>query len=165
MGVTATVAPPPLEAAAEADRHWMRRALELAEIAQATGEVPVGAVLVREGAVLGEGWNRAIGERDPTAHAEIAALRAAGIAANNYRLPGTTLYVTLEPCLMCAGAIVHARVARVVFAAPDPKGGACGSLFDILPSDARFNHRTTCEGGLLAEDASALLREFFQARR
>ncbi len=148
-----------------ADEQWMRRALALARLAEAEGEVPVGAVLVRDGQLLGEGWNRPIGDRDPTAHAEILALRAAGRAASNYRLPDSTLYVTLEPCLMCAGASVHARVARVVFAAPDPKGGACGSVFDILPSDARFNHRTACVGGLLAEEAATLLRGFFQARR
>ena len=151
--------------AAEADARWMRRALELARIAEAAGEVPVGAVLVRDGQLLGEGWNRPVAANDPTAHAEIVAIRAAGAAAGNYRLPGTTLYVTLEPCLMCAGAIVHARVARVVFAAADPKGGACGSVFRLLPSDTRFNHRTACEGGLLAEESSAQLRAFFQNRR
>lgn len=143
----------------------MRRALDLAHLAEAAGEVPIGALVVREGQVLGVGWNRPIGTHDPSAHAEIVALRAAGSAIGNYRLPGTTLYVTLEPCLMCAGAILHARVARVVFAAPDPKGGACGSLFDILPSDRRFNHYTTCVGGVLATEAAGLLREFFQVRR
>ena len=143
----------------------MRRALELARIAEAAGEVPVGAVLVRDDQVIGEGWNRPICARDPTAHAEIVALRSAGIAADNYRLSGTTLYVTLEPCLMCAGAIVHARVQRVVFSAADPKGGACGSVFHLLPSDARFNHRADCEGGLLVEESSVLLKMFFQSRR
>jgi tRNA(adenine34) deaminase len=143
----------------------MGRALELAACAAAAGEVPVGAVLVRDGLILGEGWNRPIGDQDPTAHAEIVALRAAAGAVGNYRLPGTTLYVTLEPCPMCAAAIVHARVAHVVFGATDPKGGACGSVFDLLPSDGRFNHRTTCTGGLLGEACGAILRDFFRARR
>jgi tRNA(adenine34) deaminase len=147
------------------DEHWMRHALALARRAEAEGEVPVGAVLVRDGSPIGEGWNRPIGEHDPSAHAEIMALRAAGKAVGNYRLPDSTLYVTLEPCPMCAGAIVHARVARVVFGASDPRTGAAGSVFDLLPSDARFNHRTACEGGLLADEAGELLRAFFRARR
>jgi tRNA(adenine34) deaminase len=147
------------------DVGFMRRALELAGRAQAEGEVPVGAVLVRDGAVIGEGWNRPIGSRDPTAHAEIAALRDAASRVANYRLPGTTLYVTLEPCPMCAGAIVHARVARVVYGAADPRTGAAGSVFDLLPSDGRFNHRTECAGGVLAEESGALLRAFFRSRR
>jgi len=143
----------------------MKRALELAQRAEAEGEVPVGAVLVREGEVIGEGWNRPIGERDSSAHAEIMALRDAGRREGNYRLPGTTLYVTLEPCPMCAGAIVHARVSKVVFGAPDPRTGAAGSVFDLLPSDSRFNHFTAVEGGLLAGDCGELLRAFFRARR
>lgn len=143
----------------------MARALELAARAADAGEVPVGAVLMRDGEILGEGWNRPIGQRDPTAHAEIVALRAAALQAENYRLPGTTLYVTLEPCPMCAGAIIQARVAHVIFGARDPKGGACGSVFDLLPSDGRFNHRTTCAGGVLAEPCGAILRDFFRARR
>ncbi|WP_439849169.1 tRNA adenosine(34) deaminase TadA [Thioalkalicoccus limnaeus] len=143
----------------------MRLALELAARAAAAGEVPVGAVLIHDGIVLGEGWNRPIGTQDPTAHAEIVALRAAAQRVGNYRLPGTRLYVTLEPCPMCASAIVHARVAHVVFGARDPKGGACGSVFDLLPSDGRFNHRTTCVGGVLAEDCAEILRAFFRARR
>jgi len=147
------------------DEHWMRHALALARRAEAEGEVPVGAVLVRDGEPIGEGWNRPIGEHDPSAHAEIMALRAAGKAVGNYRLPDSTLYVTLEPCPMCAGAIVHARVTRVVFGASDPRTGAAGSVFDLLPSDARFNHRTACEGGLLADEAGELLRAFFRARR
>jgi tRNA(adenine34) deaminase len=147
------------------DEDWMRRALALARRAAAEGEVPVGAILVQNGGVLGEGWNRPIGEHDPSAHAEIIALREAGRRAGNYRLPGTTLYVTLEPCPMCAGALVHARVARVVYGAPDPKGGACGSVFDLLPSDARFNHRVACTGGVLAEECGGLLRGFFRERR
>ena len=144
---------------------FMKRALELAQRAEAEGEVPVGAVLVREGEVIGEGWNRPIGERDSSAHAEIMALRDAGRREGNYRLPGTTLYVTLEPCPMCAGAIVHARVSKVVFGAPDPRTGAAGSVFDLLPSDSRFNHFTAVEGGLLAGDCGELLRAFFRAKR
>lgn len=143
----------------------MRHALALAHQAQADGEVPVGAVVVADGEIIGEGWNRPIGSSDPTAHAEIVALRAAAAAIGNYRLPGSTLYVTLEPCPMCAGAIVHARVKRVVFAATDPRAGAAGSVFDLLPSDARFNHYTCCEGGVLAEESSTLLKTFFRERR
>lgn len=148
-----------------ADERFMRRALELARSAEVEGEVPVGALVVVDGVIVGEGWNRPIGSRDPTAHAEIVALRAAGRQLDNYRLPGSTLYVTLEPCPMCASAIVHARVARVVYGARDPRAGAAGSVFDLLPSDARFNHRTACEGGLLAEESGELLRSFFRARR
>ena len=143
----------------------MRRALELARLAQAEGEVPVGAVVVADGVIIGEGWNRPIGSHDPTAHAEIEALRTAAAHRRNYRLLGTTLYVTLEPCAMCAGAIVHARVERVVFGADDPRSGAAGSVFDLLPSDARFNHTTRCEGGVLAGECATLLRDFFRARR
>jgi tRNA(adenine34) deaminase len=143
----------------------MTRALALARRGAEEGEVPVGAVLVRDGETVGEGWNRPIAASDPTAHAEIEALRAAARRLGNYRLPGSTLYVTLEPCVMCAGAIVHARVERVIYGARDPKAGACGSVFDLLPSDARFNHRTDCRGGLLAEDCGDLLRAFFRARR
>jgi tRNA(adenine34) deaminase len=147
------------------DERFMARALSLARRAADEGEVPVGAVVVLDGAVIGEGWNRPIAAHDPTAHAEIQALRAAADRLGNYRLPGSTLYVTLEPCPMCAGAIVHARVRRVVFGATDPKGGACGSVFDLLPSDHRFNHRTDCIGGVLADDCAELLRAFFRARR
>ena len=143
----------------------MREALVLAQRATGEGEVPVGAVLVRDGAVIGTGWNRPIASHDPTAHAEICALRDAAQRVGNYRLPGTTLYVTLEPCPMCAGAIVHARVERVVFGASDPRSGAAGSVFDLLPSDARFNHRTLCDGGVLAQECGDLLRAFFRARR
>jgi tRNA(adenine34) deaminase len=149
----------------QSDRDFMYRALALAKQAEQAGEVPVGAVLVRDGRIIGEGYNQPIGRHDPSAHAEVMALRAAGEAEGNYRLPGSTLYVTLEPCPMCAGAIVHARVARVVFAASDPRSGAAGSVFDLLPSDQRFNHRTACEGGLLAEEAAELLRAFFRRRR
>ena len=147
------------------DETFMQHALQLALRAWEEGEVPVGALLVRDGEVIGEGWNRPIGNHDPTAHAEIQALRAAGNAMGNYRLPGTTLYVTLEPCAMCAGAIVHARVARVVFGATDPRAGAAGSVFDLLPSNSRFNHHTICEGGVLATEAGQMLREFFRERR
>jgi tRNA(adenine34) deaminase len=143
---------------------WMRYALRLAERAAAEGEVPVGAVLVRDGEAVGEGWNRPIGKADPTAHAEIEALRAAGRRSGNYRLVNTTLYVTLEPCLMCAGALVHARVGRLVFGAPDPKGGAVTSTMRAFEA-AHLNHTVAWEGGVLAEDCGALLKVFFQARR
>ncbi|MGB5450494.1 MAG: tRNA adenosine(34) deaminase TadA [Sedimenticolaceae bacterium] len=149
----------------EADQAFMRRALELAQCAEQAGEVPVGALVVAEYEIIGEGWNRPISSHDPTAHAEIVALRAAADACRNYRLPGTSLYVTLEPCVMCAGAIVHARVDRVIYAATDPRSGAAGSAFDLLPSDQRFNHYTRCEGGLLAEESAAMLRAFFRTRR
>lgn len=147
------------------DHRFMQRAIQLARQAEAHGEVPVGAVLVRDGEIVGEGWNQPIGACDPSAHAEIMALRDAGQRLENYRLTDSTLYVTLEPCPMCAGAIVHARVGRVVFAARDPRGGAAGSMFDLLPSDERFNHLTACEGGLLAAEAGEMLRDFFRARR
>ena len=150
---------------ADLDHHWMGLALALAARAAGEGEVPVGAVLVRAGALIGEGWNRPIGAADPTAHAEIQALRDAAARLGNYRLPGSTLYVTLEPCVMCAGAIIHARVERVVYGAPDPKAGACGSVFDLLPADGRFNHRTACTGGVLADACGETLRAFFRARR
>jgi len=147
------------------DEAYMRQALLLARRAESAGEVPVGALLVREDRVIGEGWNRPIGQHDPTAHAEIMALRDAAARQQNYRLPDTTLYVTLEPCPMCAGAIVHARVARVVFGAPDPKGGAAGSMFDLLPSDQRFNHRVMVTAGVMESECGDLLRDFFRARR
>jgi tRNA(adenine34) deaminase len=147
------------------DADFMARAMALAQRAEAEGEVPVGALLVLDEVIVAEGWNRPIGEQDPTAHAEIMALRDAGRRLGNYRFPGTTLYVTLEPCVMCAGAIVHARVQRVVYAAPDPKGGAAGSVFDLLPSDHRFNHKTHCQGGVMAEECGDMLRGFFRKRR
>ncbi|MEW8044656.1 MAG: tRNA adenosine(34) deaminase TadA [Candidatus Sedimenticola endophacoides] len=143
----------------------MQRAYQLAQQAAEQGEVPIGAVVVRDGAIIGEGGNRPIGDHDPTAHAEVVALRDAARRVGNYRLPGTILYVTLEPCPMCAGAMVHARVGRVVYAASDPRSGAAGSVFDLLPSDGRFNHRTEAEGGLLAEACGELLRDFFRRRR
>lgn len=147
------------------DQHFMRHALKLARRAEAQGEVPVGAVVVLDDEIVGEGWNQPIGTHDPTAHAEVMALRDAGRRLGNYRLTDSTLYATLEPCPMCAGAIVHARVGRVVYAASDPRGGAAGSVFDLLPADARFNHQTRCEGGVLAAEAGELLRNFFRLRR
>ncbi len=149
----------------EADSLFMRRALDCAEAAARAGEVPVGAVLVDEqGTVLAEAGNGPIASHDPTAHAEILALRAAAARLGNYRLPGTTLYVTLEPCTMCAGAMVHARVARVVYGAADPRTGACGSVFDITGSPA-LNHRVAVTAGVLADASAALLRGFFAERR
>lgn len=142
----------------------MSRALALAREAQAAGEVPVGAVVVKDGVIVAEGSNRPIGANDPTAHAEIVALRAAGQALGTYRLTGTTLYVTLEPCAMCASAMVHARVQRLVYAATDPRAGAAGSVFNIVQHPS-LNHRIECVGGVLAEECGALLREFFVARR
>ncbi len=149
----------------DADQHWMQQALSLAEHARdAEDEIPVGAVLVLDGELIGEGWNRNITLHDPTAHAEIVALRQAGLKRRNHRLTGATLYVTLEPCSMCAMALIHARVARVVYAADDPKTGAAGSVFDTLLSE-RHNHRIVVQGGLMAEQSAALLRSFFRARR
>lgn len=156
---------PATPAFTDEDERFMRRALQLAEHARdAEDEVPVGAVLVHDGQILGLGWNRNITLHDPTAHAEIMALRAAGEKQQNYRLPGATLYVTLEPCSMCAMALVHARIGRVVYAASDPKTGAAGSVFDTLV-DPRHNHRIEVQGGLLAELSSELLRNFFRAKR
>ncbi|MBT2987711.1 MAG: tRNA adenosine(34) deaminase TadA [Candidatus Thiodiazotropha sp. (ex Ctena orbiculata)] len=147
------------------DRKFMQQALLLAERAESQGEVPVGAVVVLDDQIVGEGWNQPIGRQDPTAHAEIVALRDAAARLGNYRLPDSTLYVTLEPCPMCAGAIVHARVARVVYGANDPKGGAAGSLFDLLPTDDRFNHAVTVKGGVLQQRATELLKAFFRRKR
>jgi len=149
----------------EQDLFYMQRALELADRAESEGEVPVGAVLVRAGKIIGEGWNRPIGNHDPTAHAEILTLRDAGKRQENYRLPDSTLYVTLEPCPMCAGAIVHARVKRVVYGARDPRSGAAGSVFDLLPPDSRFNHSVMLEGGVCADESSTRLQRFFRKRR
>ncbi len=148
------------------DRKFMQQALRLAKSAEQAGEVPVGAVVVYDGDVIGEGWNQPILLHDPTAHAEIMALRDAGRRVTNYRLLGTTLYVTLEPCAMCAGAIIHARVKRVVFGAYDPKGGTADSIFDLLSSERRFNHRVEVQGGgVLSEECGDLLRAFFRSRR
>jgi tRNA(adenine34) deaminase len=146
------------------DEFYMRRAIELAREAEAAGEVPVGAVIVRDGEVVAEGFNRPISTRDPTAHAEMVALRAAAARIDNYRLLGTTLYVTLEPCAMCAGAMVHARVQRLVYAATDPRAGACGSIFNVVQNPA-LNHRLEVVPGVLGEECSTLLREFFVSRR
>jgi tRNA(adenine34) deaminase len=146
------------------DQIYMQRALQLADMAEQQGEVPVGAVLVSGGNIIGEAYNRVISDSDPSAHAEMLALRAAGLATGNYRLPGAKLYVTLEPCCMCAGAIIHARIARLVFAADDPKTGAAGGCFDLL-ADSRHNHRVEIEGGYMAAEAADKLREFFRVRR
>jgi tRNA(adenine34) deaminase len=146
------------------DDVYMRRALELARNAEAAGEVPVGAVLVLEGVVIGEGWNRPIGSTDPTSHAEIEALRAGARQMRNYRITGSTLYVTMEPCPMCAGAMIHARVARVVYGCEDLRAGATGTVIDVLGS-AAANHRVAVTGGVLADDCRALLQSFFRARR
>ncbi len=146
------------------DEHWMREALALAKQASEQGEVPVGAVVVCDDEVVGRGFNATIMDHDPSAHAEIRALRDAGRRQGNYRLPGCTLYVTLEPCVMCAGAMVHARIERLVFGAFDPKTGAAGSVFDLLPG-TQHNHQVSVDGGCLAEEAGALLRDFFRARR
>ncbi len=142
----------------------MRHALELAHRAGEEGEVPVGAVIVKDGQVLGRGWNRVIKLNDPSAHAEILALREAGQRLGNYRLPGCSLYVTLEPCAMCAGAMIHARLERVVYGADDPKTGAAGGRFDLLSNPAH-NHHPVVDGGCLADKCSVLLKDFFRQRR
>jgi tRNA(adenine34) deaminase len=146
------------------DQQFMALAIEQAHSAAATGEVPVGAVLVRDGLVLAKAFNQPIGLHDPSAHAEMQVLRAAGQIESNYRLPGTTLYVTLEPCAMCAGAMLHARVGRVVYGAPDPKTGAAGSALDVF-ANQRINHQTQVEGGVLAEECGHVLKTFFRERR
>jgi tRNA(adenine34) deaminase len=142
----------------------MRRALRLALDAEAAGEVPVGAIVVLDGEVVGEGFNAPISCSDPTAHAEVQALRAASARAGNYRLPGSTLYVTLEPCAMCAGAIMHARVAQVVFGAADPKTGAAGSVVNLF-AEPRLNHHAQVQGGVLADECMAILQRFFARKR
>ena len=146
------------------DEQWMRHALELAERAESVGEVPVGAVVVKDGELLGEGWNGVISLNDPSAHAEIRALQQAGLRLQNYRLPGCVLYVTLEPCCMCAGAIIHARCDRVVFGASDPKTGAAGSVFNVL-LDARHNQIPEVTGACLDAACSQMLKDFFRRRR
>ncbi len=146
------------------DELFMGQALELARQAGAAGEVPVGALVVHEGEVVGRGWNQPIGRHDPTSHAEVMALRDAAERLGNYRLPGSTLYVTLEPCAMCAGAIMHARIARVVFGARDPKTGVAGSVIDLF-AETRLNHHASVVGGVLAEPCGTLLSSFFAARR
>jgi tRNA(adenine34) deaminase len=151
--------------AAVADLVLMEQALACAREAESAGEVPVGAVIcAAEGAVLARAANAPIARHDPTAHAEMLALRAAGQVLGNYRLPGCTLFVTLEPCAMCVGALVHARIARIVYGAPDPKTGACGSVFDLAASP-RLNHRIEVTGGVLGEECGAILKRFFAARR
>ncbi|WP_374337806.1 tRNA adenosine(34) deaminase TadA [Methyloversatilis sp.] len=148
----------------EQDLAFMEEALALAREAGSLGEVPVGAVVVRDGQVIGRGYNRPILSSDPTAHAEVMALREAGRELANYRMPGCTLYVTLEPCAMCSGAIQHARIARVVFGASDPKTGCCGSVIDLF-AEAKLNHHTEVESGVMAEQCGRLLSDFFAARR
>ncbi len=146
------------------DPAFMQLALQQAQHAWTLGEVPVGAVVVKDGIVIATGFNQPIGSHDPTAHAEIVALRAAAEKIGNYRLPGCELYVTLEPCVMCSGAMMHARLARVVFGASDPKTGACGSVLNLFQQE-KLNHHTEVIGGLLADEASAMLRAFFAERR
>ena len=146
------------------DELFMRMALDAAAEAQRVGEVPVGAVLVKDGELIAIGHNRPITGRDPSAHAEIAALRAAAQKLGNYRLPGCTLYVTLEPCVMCAGAMMHARLARVVFGANDPKTGACGSVVNLF-AESRLNHHTEVHGGVLSDECGTILSAFFAERR
>lgn len=149
---------------AERDEHFMREALALAREAGTLGEVPVGAVVVLDGEIVGRGFNHPIGRHDPTAHAEVMALRDAAKNLGNYRLPGCELYVTLEPCVMCSGAIFHARIARVVYGAKDPKTGVAGSVFDLY-AETRLNHHASIEGGVLAAECGQLLSAFFAARR
>lgn len=146
------------------DQHFMQLALEQAQHAWSLGEVPVGAVVVKDGEVIAVGYNQPIGRHDPTAHAEIVALRAAAERLGNYRLPGCELFVTLEPCVMCSGAMMHARLARVVYAAQDPKTGAAGSVVNLFEQE-QLNHHTQVQGGMLADEASAMLRSFFAERR
>jgi len=146
------------------DEDYMQLALELAVQAAAAGEVPVGAVVVKDGEIIGRGYNAPISLSDPSAHAEMQALRAAAQTLGNYRLPGCTLYVTLEPCAMCSGAIQHARIARLVYGASDPKTGACGSVINLM-AETRLNHHTEVTGGVLAEKCGRVLSEFFAARR
>lgn len=148
----------------ELDRQFMQQALEQAGLAALAGEVPVGAVIVRNGEVIARAFNQPITKHDPSAHAEMLALRQAALSAENYRLPGTTLYVTLEPCIMCAGAMLHARVDRIVYGAADPKTGAAGSVLDVF-SSKQINHQTVVEGGVMAQECGQLLRNFFKERR
>ena len=142
----------------------MRAALEEARRAWAEGEVPVGAVVVKDGEIIGRGYNQPIGRHDPTAHAEIVAMRAAAAALGNYRLPGCELYVTLEPCVMCSGAMMHARLSKIIYGARDPKTGACGSVVNVFLSE-QLNHHAEVEGGLLADDCGQVLKDFFAERR
>lgn len=146
------------------DRNWMAHALEFADRSRMKGEVPVGALIVKDGVLIAEGWNQPIDKQDATAHAEIMAIRAAGRNLANYRIPGTTLYVTLEPCTMCAGAIIHARIARVVFGATDPRTGSAGSVIDIFSKDYH-NHKVEVTGGILQDECGVVLKNFFKERR
>lgn len=164
IGLRRGVLPPVEVPAPEASARWMAEALALARAARERGEVPVGAVVVSGGIIVGRGGNQPIASNDPTAHAEIAALREAGRELGNYRLPGSQMYVTLEPCAMCAGAILHARIRHLVFGARDPKTGACGSVIDLF-AEPRLNHHTTVTGGVAADACAALLSDFFAARR
>ena len=148
----------------ELDQQYKRLALEQAQLAAQSGEVPVGAVLVKDGQVISKAFNKPIANHDPSAHAEMLALREAALAEKNYRIPGSTLYVTLEPCAMCAGAMLHARIDRVVYGAPDPKTGAAGSALDIF-SSKQINHQTSVDGGIMSEECGQLLRDFFKGRR
>lgn len=149
---------------AELDQQYMRMAIEQAQLAAQSGEVPVGAVLVRDGQVISKAFNKPIANHDPSAHAEMLALREAALSEGNYRIPGSTLYVTLEPCAMCSGAMLHARIDRVVFGAPDPKTGTAGSVLDLFASK-QINHQTSVEGGIMSEECGQLLRDFFKGRR
>jgi tRNA(adenine34) deaminase len=149
---------------AELDHQFMQQALDQAKLAAIAGEVPVGAILVRDGKVISTGFNQSITNSDPSAHAEIMALRNAAQAESNYRLPGSTLYVTLEPCAMCAGAMLHARVGRVVFGAADPKTGAAGSVLNVF-SEKQINHQTQVDGGIMGDECGQALRDFFKGRR
>ncbi|MBU3640769.1 tRNA adenosine(34) deaminase TadA [Polynucleobacter sp. Fuers-14] len=148
----------------ELDQQYMRMAIEQAQLAAQSGEVPVGAVLVRGGQVISRAFNKPIANHDPSAHAEMLALREAALTEENYRIPGSTLYVTLEPCAMCSGAMLHARIDRVVYGAQDPKTGAAGSVLDIF-SSKQINHQTSVEGGIMSEECGQLLRDFFKGRR
>lgn len=148
----------------DSDQKWMQYALKLAAKAASLGEVPVGAVLVKDGELVSEGWNQPIAGNDPTAHAEIIAIRNAAQKMANYRLPDTTLYVTIEPCSMCAGAIVHARISRVVFGAPEPRSGAAGSVINLL-QNKQFNHQVELTPGVLAGECAQVLKDFFRERR
>ena len=149
---------------AELDQQYMRMAIEQAQLATQSGEVPVGAVLVRDGQIISRAFNKPIANHDPSAHAEMLALREAALNEENYRIPGSTLYVTLEPCAMCSGAMLHARVGRVVYGASDPKTGAAGSVLNLF-SLKQINHQTSVEGGIMSEECGQLLRDFFKGRR
>ena len=153
-----------MTSANENDEAYLRKAIAEANDAEANGEVPVGAIVVHQNKIIGRGQNRVLRDSDPTAHAEIVALRQAGLYLRNYRLEDCTLYVTLEPCAMCAGAILHARISRLVYAAPDPKAGACGSVLAVM-NHPKLNHKVEVTSGLLAEECGALLTNFFRARR